>query len=347
MRCMARRITRSSSRSPFTTVCSLYYSADGGELLILPLVNGFHDGLHAVLLSGWQQIVHNSPRQRLSPRLRAILLPDGTVLLILPLVVRFHEGCALYCSADGTVLLILPLVNGVPDISRAVLHSGWKRIARSAVCRRLSRFARCIAQRRAADCSFFHSSTAFMTVCTLYRSFFRSSTTFSMFRVLYHSAHGSALLVLPLANGFHGLRVVLLSGWRRISHPSIRQRLSRRFARSIAQWLAADFSYFSSSMAFTTAARHIAPWMAPCCSFFLSSTAFMVCAPYCSEDGSRLCILQSSTAFPKLFSAYCLADGSVLLIRSLMNSFHDGLRTVLLSQWQYIAHSFTPGRIFR
>jgi len=311
-------------------------------LLILPLVNGFHDGLRAVLLSGWQQIAHNSPRQWLSRRLRAILLPDGPVLLVLPLVVSFHEGCAPYCSADGTVLLILPLINGFPDVSRAVLLSRWKCIARSAVCRQLSRFARCIAERTAADCSFFHLSTAFMAVCMLYCSFFRSSTTFTMFRVLYHSAHGSALLVLPLADGFHGLRVVLLSGWRRIADPSIRQRLSRRFARSVPQRVAADFSYFCSSMAFTTAARHIAPWMAPCCLFFLSSTAFTVCALYCSDDGSRLCILQSSTAFPTLFSAYCLVDGSVLLILSLMNSFHDGLRTLLLSQWQCIAHSFTP-----
>jgi len=92
-------------------------------LLILSLVNSFHDGLRAVLLSGWQQIAHNSPRQRLSRWLRAILLPDGTVLLVLPLVVSFHEGCAPYCSVDGTMLLILPLVNGFPDVSRAVLLS--------------------------------------------------------------------------------------------------------------------------------------------------------------------------------------------------------------------------------
>ena len=153
---MARRITRSSSRSPFTTVCLLYYSADGSELLILPLVNGFHDGLRAVLLSGWQQIVHNSPRQRLSRRLRAILLSDGTVLLVLPLVVRFHEGCrrialrmapccsffhssmafptfrVLYCSADGSVLLVLPFVDGFHGL-HAVLLSGGRRIAPSSI----------------------------------------------------------------------------------------------------------------------------------------------------------------------------------------------------------------------
>jgi len=42
----------------FTTVRALYYaadhSADGSRLLNLPLVDGLHDGLPAVLLSGWQ-----------------------------------------------------------------------------------------------------------------------------------------------------------------------------------------------------------------------------------------------------------------------------------------------------
>ena len=31
------------SSTPFTTVCVLYWSVDGSGLLILPLVNGFHD----------------------------------------------------------------------------------------------------------------------------------------------------------------------------------------------------------------------------------------------------------------------------------------------------------------
>jgi len=37
----------------FTTLFAPYFSADGSGLLILPLVNGFHDGLPAVLHSGW------------------------------------------------------------------------------------------------------------------------------------------------------------------------------------------------------------------------------------------------------------------------------------------------------
>jgi len=54
------------SSTAFTTVCALYCLADGSGLLIPPLVNGFPDGLHAVLLSGWRRIAHSFPRQRLS-----------------------------------------------------------------------------------------------------------------------------------------------------------------------------------------------------------------------------------------------------------------------------------------
>jgi len=43
-----------------------YWSADGSRLLILPLFKGFHDGLHAILLSRWQRIAHSSTRQKLS-----------------------------------------------------------------------------------------------------------------------------------------------------------------------------------------------------------------------------------------------------------------------------------------
>jgi len=41
------------SSTAFTTVFTIYFSADGSRLLILPVVNGFHDGLPAVLHSGW------------------------------------------------------------------------------------------------------------------------------------------------------------------------------------------------------------------------------------------------------------------------------------------------------
>jgi len=154
--------------------------------------------------------------------------------------------CPPHCLADGSGLLILSIVNGFHDGLRAVFLSGWWRIAHSFSCQRLSRrFARCIAQRIAADCSYFHSSTAFTTVRTLYcsadrsadRSIFRSSMAFTTDRALYYSADhsadhsifhsspaittvcppycsadGSTLLILPLVNGFHnGFHAVLLS----------------------------------------------------------------------------------------------------------------------------------------
>jgi len=56
------------SSTAFTTGFAPYFSADGSGLLILSLVNGFHDGLRAVLLSGLQRIAPTSARQRLSQR---------------------------------------------------------------------------------------------------------------------------------------------------------------------------------------------------------------------------------------------------------------------------------------
>jgi len=52
----------------------------------------------------------------------------------------------------------------------------------------------------------------------------------------------SMLLILPLVNGFHGLRTILLGGWQPIAHSSAHQRLSRQFVCSIAQQLAANCS---------------------------------------------------------------------------------------------------------
>jgi len=140
----------------FTTVCAPYYSADGSGLLNLPLANSFHDGLRALLLSGWYRIAPSSACQRLSRR-----------------------------------------------FARRIAHRMARRIAHSFSRQRLSRrFARRIAQRMAADCSYLRSSTSFPTVCAP-----------------YCSADGCALLILPLVNGFpDGLRAVLLSGRQRIAH---------------------------------------------------------------------------------------------------------------------------------
>jgi len=58
-------------------------------------------------------------------------------------------------------------------------------------------------------------------------------------------------------------------------------------------------------------------------------------------------IHHSSTAFTTVRAPYGSADGIGLLIPPLVNSFYDGLRTVLLSQWQRIAHSSARQRLSR
>jgi len=106
--------------------------------------------------------------------------------------------CAPYCSVDGSELRILPLVNGFHASFRAVLPSGWQRIAHTSAHQWLShRFVHRIALWMVADCSYFRPLTAFRTVC-----------------VLYGSADGIGLLIPPLVNGFYdSLRAILLSGW--------------------------------------------------------------------------------------------------------------------------------------
>jgi len=172
----------------------------------------------------------------------------------------------------------------------------------------------------ATYCSFFHSSTAFMTV-------FAPNC----------SADNSGLRILPLVNGFHdGSRAVFLGGWQRIAHSFSCQQLSRWFSRCIALRMALDYSFFCMSMAITTVcvlycpavgsgllilalvnsfhdglhaaflsgwwriahcfshqrlsqrfSRRIALQMAADCSFLRASTAFMtVYMPYCSSDSS-------------------------------------------------------------
>jgi len=292
-------------RSSMTfTVCAPFYSQDGSGLHILPLVNGFHDGLRTILLCGWQRIPYSSARQRLSrwfARRTAQRRASDCTFLRSSRV--FTMDCAPYCSADGSGLHILPLVNGFHGL-RAILLGEWQRIAHSSARQRLSqRFLRRISQRMAADWSFFLSSTAFTTVFTPYCSADGSGLLIlpvvngfhNGLRAVMHSRWRCGSLILSLVNGFHdGLRAVLLSGWQRIAHTSARQWLYQRFTRRIAQRIVAD------------------------CSFFLPSTAFMtVCAQYCS------------------------VDGSALLLLPLVNSFSDSSRAVLLSGWQHIAHYST------
>jgi len=59
---MAAYCSFSHSPTAFTTVCAPYCPADSIGVLILALVNCFHDGLRAVFLSGSQRIAHSPSR---------------------------------------------------------------------------------------------------------------------------------------------------------------------------------------------------------------------------------------------------------------------------------------------
>ena len=120
-------------------VCAPFCLSDGGGLFILPFVNGFHHGLHAVLLCSWQQIAHTSARHRISRRLCAILLcgwhrvacscacrrllrfARRIAQRMLADCAFFHLSTAFptlfsaYCSADGSALLILSLMISFHD----------------------------------------------------------------------------------------------------------------------------------------------------------------------------------------------------------------------------------------
>jgi len=137
-------------------------AADGSRLHIPPLVHGFPDGSHAVLLSGWWWIADSFSRQRFSRRfgcrIAQWMASDFSFFLS---SMAFTTFCVPYCSADGSTLCILPLVNGFSDVSRAVLLCGWQLIAYCSTSQWLFQwFARRIAQQMAACCSYFHLSIA-------------------------------------------------------------------------------------------------------------------------------------------------------------------------------------------
>jgi len=145
----------------------------------------------------------------------------------------------------------------------------------------------------AADCSFFHSSTAFTTVCAP-----------------YCPADGRVLLILPLVNGFHdGLPAVLPRGWQRIAHSCTCRRLSQRFARRISQRMVAD------------------------CPFFLSSTAFTtVFMSYCSTDGSGLLILPLVDFHDGLRAIFLVGSLAGSIILPLVRGFGNCLHAVWLDR---------------
>jgi len=239
---MAAHCSFFRSSTAFPTVRAPYCSADGSALLILSVVNGFSNGSRTVLLGGLQRIARTFARQRLSRRRRAVLLrgwqriahTSACQRLSRPFPRRMAQRmasdcsffrssmafavCPPFCTANGSGFLLLVVVNGFQYGLRAVLLSGWQRIA----------------QRMAADSSFFRSSTAFIVWA------------------LFCSPDNRALLILPFVNGCHGLRAVFPNRWQRIARSSTRQRHSRWFACCIAPWMVVDCSYFLSSKAFTT-----------------------------------------------------------------------------------------------
>jgi len=108
----------------FPTVRTLFCSADGGGLLILSLVKGFHDGLGAVLLSGWRQISHSFSHQWLSRRFVChIAQRMAAHCAFFRSLTAFPTFRVPYCSVVGSSLLIAPLLNGFSNGLRAVLLS--------------------------------------------------------------------------------------------------------------------------------------------------------------------------------------------------------------------------------
>ena len=228
------------SSTAFPTVCAPHCTANGSGFLLLPVVIRFHDGSRAVLLRGWQRIADISACQRLSrPFARCMAQRIASDCLYLCSSTAFTTVRVPYGSADGIGLHILSLVNGFHDGLRTVLLSGWQRIAHSSARQRLIQwFARRIAPRMGAHCSFFLSSTAFPTVRAPYCSADgRGLLVLSLVNGFhdgcapYCSADGSGLLIPPLVNGFQDCScAVWLCGWYQIAHSSARQRHSR-FAR--------------------------------------------------------------------------------------------------------------------
>jgi len=135
-------------------------------LLILPLVNGFHNGFRAVLLSGWQRIVHSSTRHRLSRRFARCIAPRMAAdYSFLQSSTAFTTVCAQYFSADGGGLLILSLVNGFHNGFRPILLRRWQQIAHSSALRLSRRFAPHIARRISRWIDY---SSARMRLCQLF-----------------------------------------------------------------------------------------------------------------------------------------------------------------------------------
>ena len=168
------------SSTGFTTVCVPHFSADGGGLLILSLVNCFHDGFRAVLLRKWQRIAHSSAHRWLSRRLachiahriaRWIDYSSARTRLCQLFACRMarRKVSRLICGFTHMFHLSMTLLRFyAPEIARRIAHSfarrrllspagsrtvflcGWQPITHSCTRQRLSRwFSRRIAQQMA------------------------------------------------------------------------------------------------------------------------------------------------------------------------------------------------------
>ena len=200
----------SLSSIALTMDCALYCSVEGFRLLILPFVHGLYDGLHAVLLSGWQRIAHSFSCQLLSQRFsRRITQLIAVHCSFFHSWTAFTTVYALYCSANDSELFILSLLDGVPNDLCAILFRGWQRITLSSTRQWRSWFTYHCAKRMAPRSLFFHSSTGVTSVCAP-----------------YCSQADSPSLVLALLKGFSDNSHPLLLGWQRIPCSSACQWLS-------------------------------------------------------------------------------------------------------------------------
>jgi len=188
------------SSPAFMTVCAPYCPVDGSGLLILALVDGFHDSLHAVFLSGWWQIGHSFSRQQLSRRFSRHIAPRMAAYCYFFRSSTFMMDCILCCSSDRSldrlffrsyaalptvcmpygstegksahlwVRSYLPLVDDFANVLHAVYCSLYRSFFRSSTSVIPGRFAYRIPQRIAADCSFLHLTMAFTMVFAPYCS---------------------------------------------------------------------------------------------------------------------------------------------------------------------------------
>lgn len=185
------------SSTTFLRLCTLYCSAGGIGMLVLPLFNSFTDYLYSASTHqrlSWR-FVHRFGQWKVS--LCSFFYSPMAFMVFVP-----------YCSADGSALLVLPLVISFDDGLRTILLSGRLWIAHSSSCWWISWFVHCVA-----------------LWMTLYWSYFCSSMVFMVWAP-HCSTDSSVLLLLPFVNCSNdGLHSVLHCGWMCNVHYSVCQQI--------------------------------------------------------------------------------------------------------------------------